>query len=875
MRERRLQQANGESAASQSAVARPLHHPAAPPPPHAMQPFAYPFYPPSAYPHQPPFAHPVYPPPMLQSAATPLPTALPASQPSAPPPQPAVDADPLSPTMIDDLLLLPEMQQYLVSLKESWSSKLDRGQRRVHSTRPKRGLKGTAIAAAAATDTIEEGREEEEEDEEKQEPADTRGGDDASQLLSACQSSLASATAEVSSLRAEQSAQAAQREVDRGTITVLEDRVRHLTSELDSSSRAHASSLSDASHRLSASESRASELESVRLPELQSAIDRLRADLASSKSHEQDLSRRLEQQKADAAAIDHQRASSAHLAEQHLGELRHARDQMRERDDALAIAEREKADLHDSVRRLTSEVDHLRVALSDALSSGTSRAHELEARMRDVARHHESELSESAAQIDHLRLSHDRLESTVADLQSRLRSQDAAAESRLSEEERRQQQQMQFIDQLHASLDTLAGDASAKQAENTALQTELKSLVRALDEVKSSHATQLAALRGQIDARNQDLHDCKVLLKTMMGEEKATRAQKTDLQRQVSHLTTQLAGANASLTRAAEERTHLLARAPDEAILTRMRELEHDLRISREIHSRLEHEKEELASRLDDAEDRACGDVATDRDCRPTDTDTDRNRGRSGAHQRAAPSADADECAVATPRVSVADEDLIHTRALQSCRDELAIKEKILDSLTSQLASEQQSLLSAQADLKSLRQSHADLERRAADLDDQRRSAHRELASAQHDLQAAQREQEEWSRLESENDDLRRTLSSEVASASASSRLLAKKQSSLAYVESELEAMKSLFDRKEADLRDQHRRDRQEHERDMAAARELASRHEQHAREETRRFQDAANRLHQAEHDLRILVVELEKERRQRKDIKEQLQRMI
>jgi alanyl-tRNA synthetase len=114
----------------------------------------------------------------------------------------------------------------------------------------------------------------------------------------------------------------------------------------------------------------------------------------------------------------------------------------------------------------------------------------------------------------------------------------------------------------------------------------LRSEIEAIDRMKAKHASKLAivtqALETKTSTRLSDVEDCKVLLKTMMDEEKATRAAKNDLQKQVMSLKEQVAQLTTALSRLKDENSKLASRASADAMNERI----HTLRIASEIQTR-------------------------------------------------------------------------------------------------------------------------------------------------------------------------------------------------------------------------------------------------------------------------------------------------
>jgi chromosome segregation ATPase len=151
----------------------------------------------------------------------------------------------------------------------------------------------------------------------------------------------------------------------------------------------------------------------------------------------------------------------------------------------------------------------------------------------------------------------------------------------------------------------LTQDTQTAQSENMSIHIEMKTLLDAIDRMKAEHASKLAAITQALETKTSDVEDCKTLLKTMMDEEKATRAAKNDLQKQVMSLKEQVAQLTSALSRLKDENSKLASRASDDATNDRIHTLEHELRIASEIQARMEDEKERLAEELEEAEERA------------------------------------------------------------------------------------------------------------------------------------------------------------------------------------------------------------------------------------------------------------------------------
>ena len=102
-----------------------------------------------------------------------------------------------------------------------------------------------------------------------------------------------------------------------------------------------------------------------------------------------------------------------------------------------------------------------------------------------------------------------------------------------------------------------------------------------------------------------------------------------------------------------------------------------------------------------------------------------------------------------------------------------------------------------------------------------------------------------------------------------------KKHDSLSYIEGEIFEMKSLFARKEADALARFERESAEKQQSLERAREELRALNLQLQQVTHQYQDAQNCVHQNEQELRVLIVELDKERRQRAQMKQQLQAMF
>jgi uncharacterized phage infection (PIP) family protein YhgE len=224
------------------------------------------------------------------------------------------------------------------------------------------------------------------------------------------------------------------------------------------------------------------------------------------------------------------------------------------------------------------------------------------------------------------------------------------------------------------------------------------------------------------------------LLKTLMGEEKATRMQRDQCKQQLQQSQQQLQQCQTANARLQTENAALQSRSVSDASLDRIRSLEHELRISNEVQSRLEKEKERLAVRLEDAEEKA--------------REAERRHADERAHHEHS------LASAPTPRAADPDPDLL--RSFHELSDKLAIKEKILESLTEQLANESRVASSLTAEVKALKKGQAELERSAADLDEARRAA-------QAELKLMQSEANEWAHIDAENAQLRTEIESKTA----------------------------------------------------------------------------------------------------------------
>jgi chromosome segregation ATPase len=251
-----------------------------------------------------------------------------------------------------------------------------------------------------------------------------------------------------------------------------------------------------------------------------------------------------------------------------------------------------------------------------------------------------------------------------------------------------------------------------------------------MEQLKSKSHNKIAQLQHDLESRNAEVDDCKVLLKTMMAEEKLTRTRFNDIKQQLQRAEQQLQQSQATVARLQEEAVRAHSRPVSDASDTRIKTLEHELRISHEIAARLEGEKERLAMRLEDIEEQL----------------------RASARRHAEYEKTSQEQAAATAAAAAPPEpDQQLLRSFHELSDKLAIKEKILESLTEQLATEAKSAASLGAEVRALKKSQAELERRGAEADEARRAMQQELRELQEEAM-------EWANFEDEQDRARTTI---------------------------------------------------------------------------------------------------------------------
>ena len=102
-----------------------------------------------------------------------------------------------------------------------------------------------------------------------------------------------------------------------------------------------------------------------------------------------------------------------------------------------------------------------------------------------------------------------------------------------------------------------------------------------------------------------------------------------------------------------------------------------------------------------------------------------------------------------------------------------------------------------------------------------------------------------------------------------------KKCESLSYIESEVSSMKLLFERKESESAGKLELAQSEGRAEAERARQEQRRIEAELQQRTQQYQDAQNSVHQCEQEMRVIIVQLDKERKQRVQIKQKLEGLM
>jgi len=87
--------------------------------------------------------------------------------------------------------------------------------------------------------------------------------------------------------------------------------------------------------------------------------------------------------------------------------------------------------------------------------------------------------------------------------------------------------------------------------------------------------------------------------------------------------------------------------------------------------------------------------------------------------------------------------------------------------------------------------------------------------------------------------------------------------------------MKSMFERKESETKARFEAQAEELRTDLARARDEAQKLTHQLNERTQQYQYAQNCVHRNEQELRVLIGEVEREKRQRQQLKLQLQALL
>jgi chromosome segregation ATPase len=812
-----------------------------------------------AQPQQPIYAQPFqqqsHPLPVPPPSLAPQPSVAPAYSAPAPHPIP-LDPEPLSPSSLDDILLLPEVQEYLEDLKEKWRTEWEESQivhqqkeKTKHGKMVKQRQESDTVVAAAVVETKENSAAKDALlTETRQQLAETEAAHAATkEQLEALQKSFTELQETHSHCHLHTTT--LQTQVDALAISLKE-------SEKIATERQTAADAVKA--ELVALQSKNIDLEHSRLLKLESELSSLTLDRASFRAQVEEWSARAEREAQATKAAERRLQSANEQIERQSTELKGYQHKVDEQTDATEHARSELAHSQEDVHRLSTELRSLQHLLEDTKHHCSLTLKDISSQLHESERQKTLVIAEHAARADKLQMEVERARGEIDDLKAKLKEQEKHADERLTGEEASKRQQLQFIEQLHANLDALSADAQAKASENAALQSELKQLLGAFELHRSKSSSKLTALREALSQKQGEVEDCKVLLKTMLGEEKQTRAEKMATERTNERLRADLKEATEKLARAKDEIQRLTTVAVSSTTAAsssspstehRLLTLEKDLKIAAEIHQRLESEKEHLAVRLEEAEERA----------RQMGQEMETARSNHQQHQE-------EHHDDGLP--STAEQLAELQRALHDTQDKLSIKEKILDSLTDQLSSETKSALQAQSDARAAKKLVAELEKQIGEMDEQRREAQREV-------QAARRDVAEWERLESENDELREQLDLASQEATKQSALLAKKTSSLTYIEEEVADMKKMFRRKEDDLRRTEEKRREQLEKEVRDLQEEVNRLYAEMKKAQADHQEASNLVHQTEQEMRVLVVELDRERKQRKQMKQQLQNLF
>jgi chromosome segregation ATPase len=819
LRTRREQQLQIE-AAEAAAVSRPraplyvdtLYAPAPYgfPPPQAAYPYAHPL-PQAAFVPQAAVVHP-------------LPVALPAAEVPA-----HDDPEPLSPASLEEVLLIPEVQAHLRELKRQWRKEVEH---ELRFQQPPRQHK---------RNNSEDGGE------------DVAAGEGERKSNHRVRFSDANTTTDSPNASAVDAAE-----------------VQYLRDQLLEEQQAHSATMSRLTQLTSArmEEQRAQDVEQQqRTQEMEEMRARLHAAELKANSAQQALEderQRHQQQLSSFQSSDSLVSSLTSKYESLLERL------TSEKLAAAEIAATQRID-HAQIERLQREVTELQQKLQDARAqisvadekllaaerSHRQAAHAWAQKEEQLLFSRQDTFGKIEAENERLRIQIQQLQTEarqhvdqtqqlhekLADVQSRLQEQTRHVEERLQEEERGKQEQMRFTEQIQANLDLLSRESQSKQATVASVEAELRTVLQAMEGLKAKYSAKVSHLQQELEVRSSEVDDCKVLLKTIMAEEKQTRAQRNEAKQQLQRVEQQLQQSQATVARLQQENVQLQSRPHNDAATTRVHSLEHELRISHEIQARLEQEKEQLAVRLDDLEEQA------------------RNTARRSAEERN----QHDQALAAASAPAQPDPHLL--RSFHELSDKLAIKEKILESLEEQLAKETRTATQLDAEVRALNKSNSELERSVSEMDEARRSAQREL-------QELQVESQEWLRFECENEEMRKEVELIQQENAKLHKQLAKKQESLLYVDKELVEMKQLFEQKQSELVAKCDRQTAEVKQEVSRLRDELQHTRNQLHERTQQYQDAQNNAHRSEQELRVLILELDQQTRKQQQLKMRMQAM-
>jgi chromosome segregation ATPase len=787
----------------------------------------------SAYPYPHPLPHPAYVPQL--AIAHPLPAAVPAVNLAPTIPIEAVDPEPLSPASLEEMLLIPEVQTHLRELKRQWRKEIEHELRFQQPPRP------------AKRPNDENGSEDE-----------TNQGEHKSSGPRV-HFSDAHTTTDSPSIETDNQQHAAE--------------LQHLRDQLVEEQQAHSTTMSRLT-QLTSSRMDEQRINAAEQQQQTHEMDELRASLHTAEMKAQSAQQALE----DERQRHQMQLSSLQSSDSLVTSLTTKYESLLEKYTSEKLAAAEMTAMHRiehmQLERLEQQLQDAQQKLLEARSQlsaeeekllSAERSHRQAAHAwaqkeeqllfsrQDTFGKIESENERLRMQIAHMQTESrqqtdqiQQLQEKLTEVQTKLQEQTRHVEERLEQEERQKHEQMRFTEQVQANLDLLSRESESKQQTVASVEAELRTVLQAMEQMKSKYSNKLIQLQQELDVRTSEVDDCKVLLKTMMAEEKQCRAQRNDAKQQLQRIQEQLQQAQATTTRFQHENTQLQSRPHVDASLTRAQSLEHELRISVEIQTRLEREKEQLALRVDELEEQA------------------RSAARHNADERIA-----HEQALAAAASTVPPEPNPELLAqFHQVSDDLAIKVKLLEHLQEQHSNELRTNAALSAEVRSLKKSVSELERSVSEKEQARRSAANEL-------QELQMESQQWMQWEMDRDELTKELEHLHGENEKLQKQLSKKQESLSYIDKEVENMKCMFEEKEKEIKHKYEKEIDELKQSNNRLRDELQQVRIELTERTHQYQDALNSSHRNEQELRMLIMELEQQKKHKQQLKLQIQAML